>query len=211
MLAMPRAARLQEALRLLRACAARDAASLVPGQSADTQESFLFPAADDAGIVLANVSGIQLEAAGDRFVLKQIGGIDYAPRPSHVATRTIQELLAAALACCEGSTFDPASVTGLGSQSVSLKATRDLLADTVTPAAFSIAIVAPGQGWQAATIDGAQLGADKRTVTLQLHAALAVPAGGAVRLVAFGTGATPILGVDLTPLGGDFVSMKKGS
>jgi hypothetical protein len=62
-------------------------------------------------------------------------------------------------------------------------------------------------GWTAQKVKKAELDAAGTTVTLTLDA---LPAGKTIRLLAYGTGPTPILGTDLAPLGGgaDFVLMK---
>jgi hypothetical protein len=100
MLTKPRRERLAEALRLLRLSAAEDSAALAPPRSVEGDEWLLFPGTDDASVVLADVAML-LAPVGETAEMRT-HDVDYTPRPAHVATRTIQELLAAAFFCCSG-------------------------------------------------------------------------------------------------------------
>jgi hypothetical protein len=85
-----------------------------------------------------------------------------------------------------------------------------LAVDSVSTDSFSLAIFTPGEGWRTARITEVEI--DGASVQLKLSANFRRPAGSALRLVAFGGGATPLLGADLQPLaGGDFVHMIHGS
>ena len=222
LLAKPRDERLALALSLLRDCAARDGAELAPPKTEDGEDWLLFPAPDSAGVALANLHGLKLTQSAKEPKLAA-GTVDYAPRPTHLATRTIQELAAAAFFCCpgagtDGPRIDPQSVVFAGDK-VTLKADADLQPDTVVADAFVVSAFAAGTGWTPNKVSGATLASDLRTVDLELSDPMA---GELYRLVALGTGPAPLLGADLKPLAGaagdppapagrDFVYMQKGS
>ncbi len=225
LLARPREERLTLALSLLRDCAARDTAELKPPRTADGEDWLLFPGPDDAGLVLANLNGLTLTRADGALHLTA-GTVDYAPRPAHIATRTIQELAAAAFFCCpsppapaaDGPRADPASVV-LADQILSFQVDSDLQPASVAPEAFSVSVFDAETGWQSIAIASAAFDPADKTVTLGLADPLA---GEAWRLVAQGTGPHPLLGTDLKPLAGaagdppapagrDFVYMHLGS
>ena len=237
LLAKPRPERLALALERLRDCAAWDTAELTPPKTADGEDWLLFPGPDAAGLVLANLEGLTLTRSGDALHLKS-GTPNYAPRPSHLATRTIQELAAAAFFCCTASAPEPATtpvgtdtaVTPGGPQAdpqqvifdgqqVRLQVTADLHPDSVKPAAFTVSGFTAGFGWKVHKVSDALFEPSDRSVTLWLSTKVT---GDLLRLVARGTGPTPLLGADLEPFAGavgdppapagrDFVHMQKGS
>ncbi len=233
LLARPRDKRLALALDLLRGCAARDSADLAPPKTADGEDWLLFPGADDAGVVLADLRGLTLAAGADGLHLKA-GTLDYGPRPAHVATRTIQELAAAAFFCCplseepaeapaaaaaaKGPQVDPGSVVFDGTK-VRFQVDAHLLPDSVGPSGFAVSVLFAGGGWKQRKVSAAKFDPADGSVSLEL----AAPAkGDLVRLMVLGTGPTPVLGADLQPLAGaagdppapagrDFVHMQKGN
>jgi hypothetical protein len=228
LLARPREERLTLALSLLRDCAARDTAELKPPRTADGEDWLLLPGADDAGLVLANLRGLTLARSGDALDLTA-GTVDYAPRPAHLATRTIQELAAGAFFCCTGTDSGPAPGTDgpkadpetveIAAETVRFRVDSDLAPDSVKPAAFAVTTFAAGTGWTPIEVKDAAFEPADRTVTLKLGAEIE---GDLLRLIALGTGPTPLLGADLKPLAGaagdprapagrDFVHMQKGS
>ena len=101
LLALPRAGRMPAAQALLRRCATADAITLAPARSAVGDEWLLTPAAPDDGLVLANLRGLRLGAGSSGLVLAA-GTVDYAPRATLVATHAVQDLLAGAFFCCNG-------------------------------------------------------------------------------------------------------------
>ena len=241
LLAKPRPERLALALERLRDCAAWDTAELTPPKTAAGEDWLLFPGPDAAGLVLANLEGLTLTRSGDTLHLKS-GTPNYAPRPSHLATRTIQELAAAAFFCCTppapasapeaattpvetdaaatpgGPQADPRQVLFDGQQ-VRLQVTADLHPDSVKPAAFTVSGFTAGFGWKVHKVSDALFEPSDRSVTLWLSTKVT---GDLLRLVARGTGPTPLLGADLEPFAGavgdppapagrDFVHMQKGS
>jgi hypothetical protein len=74
--------------------AALDVIDLKPATSEDGARALLFPGRDDDPVTLANVTGVELTRQNDAWVLSG-GTVDTSVRPSHVATSTLQDLLAA--------------------------------------------------------------------------------------------------------------------
>lgn len=193
-------------LAALDALAVLDTIDLQPAAAPD-EPATRFPALDDEGVLLARVTGIRLDPGGTDgtgFTLAA-ATVDYAGRRSHVATRAIQELLCGSEAG-PGPGFDPAQVAfDTGAKTITLVATAPLEPTTVTKDAFAVSTF--DGGWTVQTVKSVALDGTNTKVTLTLGA---FPAGKPTRIVASGTGPTPILGADLAPLGGgaDFVLMK---
>lgn len=193
----------QASLELFRRLAASDEMAMAPAVDPDTNERLLFPAPDAAPVVLAELRGLELRRLPAGWAI-EAGTVHNEVRPSHVATRTLQELLCSSLlrggnpADAGGPRVDGTSVTFSGT-SVTFELDRDLEPQSVKPAAFSVSSYLTATGWQAETISTAAYDAPSKTVTLTLGAA---PSGVAHRLVAYGTGPTPLLGADLRPLAG---------
>jgi hypothetical protein len=213
-------------LAAFRRFAALDVIALRPGQSADLSRTLLFPGDEDAPVVIAALE-LQLEPAeGSGSALRlTFAAIDPTVRPSHVATSTIQELnlwrsaptVIAEVDVPEGPRIDrssvaftvsdrplPESVRPIDSTGamVQFKAVGDLDEHTVKPAAFSMTYLDPKnrreEGWQPMTIQSASL--EGRVVTLKVTPL--PPVGARVRLIAHGTGPTPLLGKEGVPLFG---------
>ncbi len=89
-------------LEALRQLAALDTIALGP-KGADGEVG-LFPEPDTTSVLLADVQNLVFRKEDDAWVLDLPAGelveVDVQVRPSHVATHTLQELLAGALACC---------------------------------------------------------------------------------------------------------------
>jgi hypothetical protein len=188
-------------LAAFRRCAALDVIDLAPGKSADGTRTLLFPGAEDAPVVLADLTGVTLDpVAGGGWTLRAVT-IDPTVRPAHVATATIEELncCAGAATGVDGPWIDADSVQ-VDDGVVTLKATRPLAAASVAPAAFAFVRFDQTAGWSALTIEKATLDAtDKLTVKLAFTPA--TPPTGLLRLIVRGTGTAPVLGDDLIPLG----------
>jgi hypothetical protein len=203
--ALAHAAQPQAFLQAFRRFAALDELALQPAMSADGNRTLLFPGRDDEAMVLANLSGITLEAQGDRRVLTG-GAVDTSVRPSHVATSTIQELLCSSLFGGSGRTsdargprVDPGSLlVDEAAQQIQFTVDRELHTESVAPIAFSVTFF-DATGWHENPITTASFEATTRIVTLDLQDPLA---GERVRLIARGTGETPLLGIDFVPLAG---------
>jgi hypothetical protein len=152
--------------------------------------------------------------------------VDNHVRPSHVRTRTIQELL-----CPHGPVpiegdappggeeggpggseegggapegggvggppqiLTDASIEG---QTVTVRFTRPLASPTVAANAFAVSVLRT-DGWHEVTVRTATLDDDGVTVRLGLTGA---PRARPVRIVARGSGPTPLLGADRAPLSG---------
>jgi hypothetical protein len=133
-------------------------------------------------------------------------------RRSHVATATIQELLVRGLGT--GAAGDgggaPAPVPDAGGprlerdsvavtpRTVTLHADKPLAPDSVNPETFSVTAFTD-TGWNTLEIREARLDVAGTTVTLRLRETVT---GDFVRIIARGTGPTPVLGVDFVPLAG---------
>jgi hypothetical protein len=222
--ALPAADQPGDLLKAFHRFAALDEIDLEPATSDDGTRILLFPGQEDEPVLLANVASITLQPNGNSWKLNG-GTVDTSVRPSHVATTTIQDLLCGRLSTApglevedNGPRIDPASVVLLTSTAIMFTADKELHEASVKPPAFSITWFDQAQGWQRSNVVSAAYGGgETKTVKLDLDSAVS----GRVRLIAFGTGATPLLGKDLVPLAGpvgglpgtphnghDFVHMK---
>jgi hypothetical protein len=225
-------------LDAFRRFAAFDEIDLHPQRASGTQRASIFPA-EPADVLLADIPKILLEPQGERFVLADpVPAPDVTVRRSHVATATIQELLCgppcgpAAGAGGGGGAQPPAAGADLGPQiirkrvalsndnkTITLVATSPLDPPSVMPAAFAVSSYDAG-GWSLAKITGAAVDPAGTMITVDLEQKLAP----VWRIIAFGTGPSPLLGVApaLIPLAGaqgdppgtvhdghDFVHMKR--
>ncbi|HEV7590717.1 MAG TPA: hypothetical protein VGO40_21585, partial [Longimicrobium sp.] len=206
-------------LAAFRRLAALDEIGLRPATLPDGGGDSLFPADDDCRVLLATVTGIVLKPGTDgKLALDGKPLVDPTVRPSHVATSTIQELTCGG-ACCaapapappppppppDDALFLPVDAGGpriasaaLTRAAVVMQATAKLAQHSVTPAAFSVSRFDPARGWTAMKIGSATVDAANRIM-------LAVgtrAAGAVVRVIARGTGPTPVLGEGLVPLAG---------
>ena len=189
-------------LLALREFAALDTIDLQPQAASQSRPASMFPQ-DPTELLLADVANILVKPDG-------AGGWTLSPplplpvvtvRRSHIATATIQELLCGPLfggvaaAAASGPTVSQAEWVD---QVISLATSRPLADKTVTPAAFSASDYSAAAGWAPLAIAAATL-RDDGTLRIDLAS---VPAGTHLRLVASGTGATPLLAADdLAPLG----------
>lgn len=172
--------------------------------------------ADDAGwpddadaVVLASVKFELQRVAADDDEKKDAwellsAAIDNHARQTLVATRTLQELLSGAAAAATvdagGARFDPATITLSGS-TLTLVATRPLAPGSFA-AGFTVTSYDAASGWKAvpATVTA---DASRTVFTLALTLPSPLPADTWLRVVASGTGPTPLLTQDpLVPLAG---------
>jgi hypothetical protein len=101
-----------------------------------------------------------------------------------------------------------------GSTTVTLQTDSDVNPASLKPAAFSTTSFDPAGGWTDLVVSNATWTAASKTITLTLTTA--TKAGTHVRLIARGTGPTPVMGANNIPLGGadtgadgrDFVYMQ---
>jgi len=192
-------------LAALHELAVLDTIDLQPAALPD-EPATRFPALDDDGVVLARVTGIRLDPGGEDGTGWTLGAaeVDYAGRRSLLATQAIQELLCGSEGATGGPTFGGVTFD-TGAKTVTLTATAPLEPTTVTKDAFSVSTF--DGGWTVQKVKNVALDGTNTQVTLTVDA---LPAGKTIRVLASGTGPTPILGADLAPLGGgtDFVLMK---
>jgi len=190
-------------LAAFRKYAALDEIDLQPAIGPDGSTVLLFPAGNDTVILLANITGITLnnDPSG---TLKLTGGtVDRSVRPSHVATATIEELLC-------GLHLPAPTLTGpqiktvtisVGNHSVTLQTDSEVNSVSVKPVAFSVTSFdpAPAGGWKDLVVSGATWDGTNKTITLTLTNAPSKDTH--VRLIARGTGPTPVMGANNFPLG----------
>jgi hypothetical protein len=169
-----------------------------PGLQPDEEGDLLFPAGDDAELVLAEIR-CNIRGEGESLEIAD-GWAEITDRPSHVATTTIQELTVSGAHAgldAGGPRVDPQAVTRQGKK-ITLPATKPLHPDSVSDDAFSVSSFADG-GWDDVTITNTTYDTAQSAVVVTLHAA---PTGDVLRLIARGTGPTPLLGADLVPFAG---------
>ena len=200
-----------------------DMSPVAPGGEGD-DGSGLFPSPDDAPLVLANVHGITLHRSGDTWQLTA-AEVDNT-------VRTIQELLCGRLAAGGGggsATPPPADAGGprvdratvaLAARTLTMTVDKPLDPASVDPEAFRVSALGES-GWKHIKVTSAAFDETSRVVTVKLRTD---PGENVVRIIAFGTGINPLLGVDFVPLAGqkggppatehegiDFVHMLKRS
>jgi len=161
--------------------------------------------------VLADLNDLVVQLQNDKWVLTG-GEADVTVRPSHVATSTIQELLCGPLFQAPagegegGEAIPPEDAGGprvnrvsveLTTTTAKLYFTEDLDPATVTVAAFAVSWL-DAEGWHDSNVIEATYFWEERSVTLNFETAVE----GRVRLIARGTGRTPLLGINNVPLAG---------
>jgi hypothetical protein len=197
-------------LENFREFANRDAIDLQPALTPDGEHAVPFPFRDDEPLVLANVHNITLEGSGaDRRLTA--AEIDMAPRRSHVATATIQELL------CGGILDGGSPTAGGGSTSsadaggprvelveldrdkktIVLHATKPFATESVDSEPFRVSLFG-SSGWKPVKTT-AKPSTDGLKITVSLKSP---PGADIVRFLARGTGQTPLLGADFVPFAG---------
>jgi hypothetical protein len=201
--AEPASAQPAAMLAAFRRMAALDEMDLQPYASEDGRLSF-FPAPDLAPVLLARISGITLSRNNGAWVLEG-GEVDNTVRPSHVAGSTVQELLCggitdenAAAGAEAGPRADPASVTVTG-QDISITFDAPLQEASLSAGSFSVSAFDETEGWTEHAIEEVAYEPATLTVTVTLAEE---PSGSALRVIAAGTGPTPILGENLLPVSG---------
>jgi hypothetical protein len=212
------------ALEAFRRLAAHDAADLRPGTRDGAGEpSARYPADDRPPVLLAAVTvRLRRRAEERRWSVEEID-IDNGVRPAHVATRTIQELLCAALlgdGAAEPAGGDGAAATAAPAPraaedaggprvepdsvsfrdgTVEFRVSAQLAARSVGPDAFEVVTFDRRRGWVRREIEQVGYDGRRRRVSVRLGEGAD---GEVLRLVVRGTGATPLLGGDLVPLAG---------
>ena len=203
-------------LTAFREFAALDEIDLSPAHTATGEPTSIFPEDDGTELLLAVVEDIVVKpAAGDTWAIATPVPVpNVRVRPSHVATRTIQELLCGPLFAggpgpgpgpaplppdAGGPRVDLATVK-LNPKSLTFTVTKPLHAASVDVGAFLVTSFDDNDGWSGVDLKRAVLDAAHTKVTLEFKEA---PTGVRVRLVARGMGPTPLLGADFVPFAGD--------
>jgi len=202
-------------LAAFREFAALDEIDLGPQRDADGVATSLVPE-DPTEVVLADVEGIIVRLGVDGWAVSDPLPVpNVRVRPSHVATATIQELLCGPLYALgtpgspppapppppdTGPRIDPASVRITGRRKIVLRTNRALDRESVRPSQFSITAYTKSDGWHTLDIANAFPDAAGTLVTIDLKESMTT--GSTIRLIARGTGPTPLLGEDLAPLAG---------
>ena len=204
----------QTCLDALRKFAALDEIDMGPAASAaDGTRDSLFPREEDEPVVLADVQAITLERRSEGWAATA-GAVDTSVRPTHIATSTLQEL---PCRCCEtaggppsedesaGPRVDAASVS-VGPSQIELRVDKALDPRSVQPAAFSVTRLG-GNGWKNVAVETSAFEASEKVVKLTLGApgsATPLPPNSFVRVIAKGTGPSPLVGEGHVPLAGAF-------
>jgi len=106
---LPKAQQIAACLKAFHRFAALDGIDLKPATSEDGARTLLFPGRDNDPLALADIAGIKLAKQENGWTL--VGGaVDTSVRPSHVATSTLQDLLAALLISLGAQASPPAGV-----------------------------------------------------------------------------------------------------
>ncbi len=201
-------------LRILRQCAVADEIAMQAATVPPLGKRSYFPLADESPpIVLANLGVTLRPQAGGTFKMTDVT-IDVNVRPSHVATSTIQELH-----CCAprvggapaggGGTPSPVGGTSPDAQpsadatlsakppTISLRSVKLPFDDsTLDEKAFSVTDLT-ADGWTELDIKSVELDetdTSRKTVSIVLRATL--PKGSLLRLIARGTGPTPLVCIE---------------
>lgn len=202
--------------------AALDEIELKPATSEDGARALLFPGREDDPVALAEIKNIKLKRAGNDWTLTA-GTVNTAVRPTHIAASALQELLIASRTTASRAVLGPrvesASVV-INDNEIVLKLDQPLHPAGLKANAFSVTVFDNTAGWKSFAVnDPPTLSADGKTVTLKISAPPL--AKGLTRIIARGTGATPLLGnaprlplagatTDApAPQGTDFILMKE--
>lgn len=210
-LTQPAAAQPDALLAYFREFVDRDAVAMAPWTSPDGTSESVYPFGDDAGVVLANVTGITLAGSTGSWTLTGYT-IDRTPRRTHVATQTIEELLCGQVlpAAAGGSVADAGgpritdAVLDRNAKTVTLSVDKPLAPESVGAAAFQASHLAAG-GWQTLKLGKPTYTTDgiTATVTVPLKDD---PQTDVVRFIASGSGAAPLVGTNDVPLAGGTTS-----
>jgi hypothetical protein len=206
-------------LAAFREFAALDAIDLRPQLDAGGEPSALVPE-DPTEVVLADVPAITVRPGGpdpNGYVIADPLPVpNVRVRPAHVATAAIQELLCGPLFAvgapgtpppapppapdAGGPRVDPATVRVAARRRIVLGTNKPLDRESVRPSQFSVTAYTHSDGWH--TLDIANAFPDTAGTLITIDLKESVTAGSTARVIAKGTGPTPLLGTDLVPLAG---------
>lgn len=211
--AKPAAQRLTEMQAAFRRFAALDSIEMAPAGMANGCHGNLFPADDLAPLVLAKVRITMARQCG---VLKVHDVVIYtSERATHVATATLQDLLARAAEAtvlnqrdAGGPRIDPGCVaftvqsydTAAPIQ-IRLKADRPLHPASVRPGALSLSSFDAAEGWKVIDLCSDDIALEDGNRVIRINARTRTT-WELLRVIARGTGTTPLLGANYVPLAG---------
>ncbi|HJR25765.1 MAG TPA: hypothetical protein VJ804_09840 [Acidimicrobiales bacterium] len=200
-------------LQAFRRLATADVAGWAPPVSAGRRSTWA--AEEDDPIVLADVRLHLVRDEQGAWTVTDETVWDTSVRPNHVPTSVLQELLCGLFhgpgAGPAASPSDPVTDSAplregpritrerveVSARTIRLRATAPLNATSVEPRAFSVSEWQ--NGWNVLEVREATVDAARTTITLRLRESLT---GNRVRIIAAGTGPTPVLGDDLLPIAG---------
>ena len=188
----------QTLLQTFRELADEDVTAMKPASPPDGTCS-VYPALDNAGVVLANVKDITLSGSEGNWTLAA-ATVDTTPRRVHVATEVLEELLCGDVRGWAASGPQVTDFQWAPAPDLKITITVDHPLDqaTVKKAAFSVTQL-EAAGWTDIGIDDPVL-TDGTKVDVHLQSD---PGTNIVRFIAFGTGPTPLLGEDHVPFAGE--------
>jgi hypothetical protein len=177
-------------LALYRQCAVADETAMEAASVPVLGKHSYFPVADEAPpLMLADLTGVKLAPQpGGAFKMTAVA-LDVNVRPAHVATSTLEELHC----CAPTAPTASAEISAVDSRITLKSLALPFDSSTVDKKAFSVTGLT-GAGWTDLAI--AQVGldpADGSGKTIAIALAAAPASGSLVRLIARGTGSTPLL------------------
>jgi hypothetical protein len=203
---LPSAQLAQGWLDALHTLAADDVIDLAPLglQPGHVGSSLLFAQDEPADVVLADLNGLTLTVGADGTRKASVASIDPSVRTSHVRTTTITDLLTAAVdgsgvagggaaADAGGPRLDPTCAWDGATAEITVVGTllEGTLADGITAQSFDASAGTPQ--WAPLSFT-ASFDQPTQTLTVDTNAAAVLSKGDWVRIVAYGTGATPVMG-----------------
>ena len=166
--------------------------------------STLFAQDEPADVVLADLAGLTLTVGADGTRTASIAAIDTSVRTSHVPTTTVTDLLTAAVngSATSGGAAGPDAggprlqpTCGWDGDTATVTVVGDVLEGTLTQGitvqSFDASATTPQWAPLSFTPSFDQ---PSQTLTIDTNASAVLSAGDWVRIVVWGTGATPVMG-----------------
>jgi hypothetical protein len=220
--ALPEEQRAAAFLEAFRRFAALDEIDLRPYADPEHGDASLFPAPEDTCVLLGEVLDLRLEPGADGAVTFLGARVETWTRPAHVATDTLQELLAGALAAAAGAggapageeaaalapappdaggpRIDPETVEVRGER-VEMVASPRIAPGSLSMEAFSVTCYDRNDGWHELELARPPELHEDDPARVVLHLRNA-GRGSVVRVIARGTGPRPLMGLRGVPLAG---------